>query len=108
MGSLFGARRSDLHRPRKQHAGGRLPGRVDPSADHDLDLSADERHPDALHWRGRMTPRRSQPAWRRLAGLVAVGSLSAALLAGCAAQMAFREGKQLVETGKVEQGMVKL
>ena len=47
---------------------------------------------------------------RRVACLrtIALTLVAGGMLAGCAAQMAFREGKSLVDQGKVEDGLVKL
>jgi general secretion pathway protein D len=47
------------------------------------------------------------PAWRRIVAIAAAGVMAVAL-AGCAAQQAFREGRQLVDAGKVEEGIAKL
>jgi general secretion pathway protein D len=43
-------------------------------------------------------------ALRMLSALLAVG----ALLTGCAAQMAYRDGRNLIEEGKIEDGLVRL
>ncbi|HWW72108.1 MAG TPA: secretin N-terminal domain-containing protein [Duganella sp.] len=53
-------------------------------------------------------PRVRGPAWRRSAALIAIGAITVSLLGGCAAQLAYRDGKDLVDSGKVEEGMRKL
>ena len=48
------------------------------------------------------------PSWRRSAALIALGAVTISLLGGCAAQLAYRDGKDLVDSGRVEEGMRKL